>query len=409
MAKTVLTDVAVRRMRPPQSGRFEVWDAALPGFGLRITENGNRSWILMTRLHGRLIRYTVGAYPALSLSEAREDAREAIRMVARGEDPRDRRKEPDAILGTFAAVAEEFISKSTAGTGWKKEQARLLRKHVIPVLGEKRIEEIRRGDVIALLESIVETKKPILANRTRAVVSKLFSWALDRELIEAHPCTRLGSMMPRERKRERVLTDDEITKLWKTWESMALPFGRLAQLLLVTLQRRGEVAMMRWPDVDLKARVWRLEMTKSGHGHEVPLSALALAILRKIPHVDGTEFVFPAQRRGNGSCDTSPDSNDQDWCAFSGFSKATKTAKTESGLENWRIHDLRRTGATNMAKLGVPKETISRVLNHAEGGVTAIYARHSYFQEKRDALEKWGRRLASIVKAIEREVTSSAA
>jgi integrase len=378
--RTTLTDTAVRRIRAPESGRRLVWDAIVPGLALRITSENTRSWVVMTRLRGKLLLHTLGRYPAILLKGARKLAREALEDVARGDDPRNRRREAEKVPGTFAAVAEEFIAKSTAGDGWKAEQERLLRKHVIPRLGAARIDVVTRADVIGVLEEIVEQDKPTLANRTKAVVSKLFSWALDRELVDAHPCARLGAMMPKERKRERVLEDAEIRKLWKA--SDGFPFGALSRVLLVTAQRRGEVVTMRWGDVDLEAKLWRIPKTKAGHGHEVPLSGLAVKLLKSVPRVvDKGDYVFPASRGGR---------------SFSGFSKATRRIKKAVGISDWCLHDLRRTAATNMARLGVPKTTISRVLNHAEG-VTEIYARHSYLGEKRAALELWADRLAGIV------------
>lgn len=401
--KTTLTAAAVNRVAPPKRGRRYVWDSVVPGLALRITASGSRSWVVMTRLRGSQLLHTLGSAGGkdesapISLVSARELAREALELVARGQDPRDRRKPVDQVPGTFATVAEEFISKSTAGAGWKIEQARILRKNVIPVLGSKRVDEIRRGDVISLLERIIAARKPTLANRTKAVVSKVFSWALDRELIEAHPCTRLGSIMPKERQRERVLSQQEIGTLWHTWESMAYPFGWFAELLLVTLQRRGEVATMRWADIDFGTRTWSLRKTKAGHGHEVPLSDMAIDILGKVPRVDGSEFVFPARRRRYGV--QGRDSERFERGSFRGFSSGTRLAKSKSGFDDWRLHDLRRTGATNMARLGIPKETISRVLNHAEGGVTSIYARHSYLDEKRRALDSWATTLRGFLVA----------
>jgi integrase len=270
-----------------------------------------------------------------------------------------------------------------------------------PVLGARRIDEITRGDVISVLEGIIKDEKPTLANRTKAVVSKLFSWALDREMIDAHPCARLGSMMPKEQKRERVLTDPELKKLWESWFTMGFPFGLFGQLLLVTAQRRGEVATMHWRDIDSNARLWTLPKTKAGHGHEVPLSPLALEILKRVPRVDGSSFVFPRrhgrhQKRSNGQ--DKPVAPKRD-LPISGFSKAAKAMKDNSGVDGWCLHDLRRTAATNMARMSVPNTTISRVLNHAEGGVTSIYARHGYFEEKRDALERWALRLGEILKS----------
>jgi integrase len=185
-----------------------------------------------------------------------------------------------------------------------------------------------------------------------------------------------------EHSRERVYTDDELKKLWDAWEQMAYPFGALFEVLLVTAQRRGEVAAMRAENVSTKERLWTLPTTKAGHSHEVPLSLLATEIVSRIPG-NGGGLVFTTTNEG----------------MVSGFSKAVRRAREISGVADFRPHDLRRTAGTGMARLGIPKITISRVLNHAEGGVTDIYVRHSYLAEKRSALNQWAMKLRDVLAA----------
>jgi integrase len=205
-------------------------------------------------------------------------------MVARGEDPRERRRADKirAELGTFGAVAAEFLEKGATGKPSYGETKRIIEKELIPVWGLAPIETIGRRDVVGLLDLIVARPAPVMANRTLGVISRIFSWALDRGIVDAHPCARMKKPGA-EYDRERVLAEAEIRKLWKAWDEIGYPFGPLFQLLLVTAQRRGEVAGMARDSVDCKAAVWTLGRTKAGHGHEVPLSPLASEILGRAP------------------------------------------------------------------------------------------------------------------------------
>ena len=181
-----------------------------------------------------------------------------------------------------------------------------------------------------------------------------------------------------------MLDDDEVRLVWHTCDAMGYPFGRIVQMLLLTGQRKSEVTNMKWSDVDLDEKVWRLarEQTKADRSHDVPLSPMAVDLLSKLPRINDSEYVFTSDG-------TRP---------FNGFSKAKVRLDKMSRTNGWRLHDLRRTVGTNMTEhLGVPVFTVARVLNHAEGGVTKIYARASYLEEKRVALEKWADYLSDVI------------
>ena len=379
--KRVLTAKAIEKLRLPSSGQKEHWDAALPGFCLRVGANGTKAWVLMARLRGKLIRFTLGRYPTLGLAEARDRAREAIRLVGRGEDPRELWKEEEEgdEEGSFKAIATEFLERSAKGKPSFTETQRIVNKELLPVWGTAPIEEIGRREVVALLDKIVDRKRPIMANRTLGVISRVFSFALDRGVIDAHPCARM-KRPGKERKRERVYSEKEIRALWKAFDQIGDPYGKIFQFLLVTAQRRGEAAAALWKEIDTKAALWVLPKTKSGHGHEVPLSPLAVELLADLSRDREHAFTVDGKKPLNG------------------FSKPSVSVRTLSGVSDFRIHDLRRTAATFMARIAIPKITISRVLNHAEGGVTSIYARHGYLDEKRDALDRWAGRLKQILK-----------
>ena len=385
MARKKLTDAAIKRFKAPSAGRAEYWDAELPAFGLRITDKGAKSWVVMYRIGGRLRRLTLGSYPAISLKDARTLAREAMHEVAKGNDPAitkaaAKRERAD----TFAEIAEEFIERyaKRKTRSWKATES-ILKRNVIPAWGVRPIGEITRRDVIEALDKVMDRDEPYAANRLLAAVRKLFNWALERGVAETSPVANIKAP-GKEVQRERVLSDGEIRTLWEACEEADYPFGPLVKMLLLTAQRRDEVATMRWPDIEPESKLWTIprEQTKADRAHEVPLSPLALEILEALPRFAGP-YIFTTTGGER---------------PVSGFSKGKKSLEKLSGMEDWRLHDLRRTAATNMARLGVPVDTIGRVLNHAQRGVTAIYDRHSYLPEKRHALDAWASKLTSIVR-----------
>ena len=220
---------------------------------------------------------------------------------------------------------------------------------------------------------------PIGANRILAYSKTFFTWAVDQELIEASPAASV-KRPSKEVKRDRVLTNSEILAVWQACGGLGA-FGRAFRFMLATGQRRSEVGEMSWAELDRTQRLWTLsrERTKADRAHEVPLSDLAMVIIEECPPLG--DFVFSTGRAR----------------PISGWSKAKAALDAKSGVSNWHVHDLRRTAATNMARLGVDRVVIGKVLNHAENEVTAVYDRHQYDREKRRALDLWGERLAAIV------------
>lgn len=393
MPKRKLTAASVEKLAPPKKGRTEYFDIVLPGFALRVTDKGSKSWVYFYRIHGRQRRMTIGSYPAFDLAQAREEARAAQREVEKGNDPAGtrveaRRQKPDTVREVVEKYAERHLRPNNKTAG---EVERMFARHVLPAWRERPMHDITRRDIIELIDGVADRTSPTRANRVLANVRRLFSWAVERDIINATPVA--GVRPPgKERSRERVLSDDEIRAFWSACDETGWPFGPFFQMLIVTAQRRNEVSHMRWSDIDEDSGVWSLprEWTKADRGHEVPLSPLALRILESIPNVGS--FVFMS-----GRVEDRP---------ISGFGKAKARLDEISGLSGWRLHDLRRTAGTNMARLGIPISIISRVLNHAEGGVTKIYARASYLEQKRDALGTWAGRLETIIGEREENVVS---
>ena len=240
--------------------------------------------------------------------------------------------------------------------------------------------------MLDLLDQIIAAGAPVGANRAFSVVRKFFNWCVARDLLPASPCA--GVLLPTaERPRDRVLSDDELRDVWQAAGEIGGPFAALIKLLILTGQRRTEVAQMEWSEIDLSARLWRLppERVKTGEPHEVPLSEPAVAILAALPRI-GDQFTLT--HRG-----TSP-------ATAYAEGKARLNALLPAGMPAWTLHDLRRTVATGMARLGVNLAVTEKVLNHRSGsfaGIVGVYQRHNFSDEKRDALERWGAHVADLV------------
>jgi integrase len=382
-----LSDSFLRSVRAPLTGQQEHFDQAVPGLALRVTHKGRKSWTVLYRHHGKRRRYTIGRYPAITLSKAREKARDVLTAADGGTDPAaekiDAKRLGAPVARDVASVLARYVERYARPRlrRWR-EVERSLNRYVVPAWGHRPVDTIARRDVIALLDTVADTHGPVMANRVLAYARRAFTWAIEKDLIEASPFVGIRAPAP-EPTRERVLSDAELRAVWHACEGEGWPFGRLFQLLILTAQRRGETASMRWADIDFDGRLWTVpgDQRKSGRLHEVPLSDAAARLLEALP------------RRGDYVFTTTGAT------PVSGFSLAKGRIDAASGVTGWHLHDLRRTAATNMARHEVPVSTISRILDHAEGGVTKIYNRYSYANEKRRALELWAGRLAEIVGA----------
>lgn len=373
----------------PETGKPQtfVWDREVKGFGLRVLPGGTKAFIFQYRAAGRSRRLTIGKVGTIEPGRARDIAKRHAADVAAGRDPIIERRAARATAratmqrerDTVARVAAEFIEKyaKPKNRSWRDTQALLVR-HVAPKWGTRPLEGIGRRDVHELLDPLAK-RAPIAANRVHAALRRLFGWSVERGFIAASPMSGLKPPSS-EQKRARALAPVELAAVWKAAGSLVYPFGPYFRLLILTAQRRNEVARMRWEQLDLEAGTWTLgaEDTKAKREHVVPLSGPACDILRALLPQEGTAagYVFA---RGRES-------------AISGFSKAKNRMDKLSGVTEWRLHDLRRTAATGMARLGHSPHIIGRILNHAPEaveGITAIYNRHTYLPEMRRALEAW--------------------
>lgn len=407
--KRKLTSIGVKKIKPPASGRDEYFDALVPGLCLRVTDKGSKSWAIMYRLHGRLVRHTLGKYPTFDLGDAREEARAALRQVERGEDPRAAKAERAARMAdTVKATADEFIEKhAKRHTRRWMEAQRIFDRDVLPAITgadlrpwrDRPIASIGQRDVIDLLERYED--RPYMGNRVLAAVRKLFNWSASRGIVESVPVFK-GLAAP-ERRRDRPLTNTEIKAIYSAAD--AYPFGSVIRLLLLTGQRRSEVAEMKWSELDDPDHptLWTIptERAKNGVRHNVPLSPQAAALIANLPRQNG-EFVF-STRGGK--------------VPVSGFSKAKlgidkaagfldEEGQPIEGKEPWRLHDLRHTCGTGLQSLRIPADVIGAVLNHKKAGVTSRYLHHDYATEKRVALEAWANWIDALLQSRAANVVS---
>ncbi len=395
-----------------------LWDDAMRGFGFKLTPAGGRVFVYQYRM-GRdgadarpaTRRYTIGRYGDVTPEQARRRAKELAAMVATGTDPREldldkrasrdaartaaeakRRMETDLAFDRYALLWLAHYEHEKARRPSSVRLARgIVENHLAPSLKAKPMPHVTRGDLQRVLDAIPSTSKG-MRRAVHAYASVLFGWALKRGDVDANPAAAM--VKPDAPKaRDRVLTDDELVKVWRASEGDAV-FGPFYRLLILTGQRRSEVAGMNWAEVDRSAALWTIPAgrAKNGTTSIVPLSAAALG---ELDAVAGGE-VWPS--RGPVLTTTGR-------TTISGFSKAKRlvdAAIAEAGeaLPAWRVHDLRRTVATGFQKLGIRFEVTEAVLNHvsgARGGVAGIYQRHDWATEKRDALDAWARRIDDLL------------
>ena len=381
--RKALTSKTLEALKP-QVKRYEVHDVYCPGMSVRISTQGQKVFSVKFRYGLAQKRMKLGIYPRISLATAREKAIDVLRQVDEGIDPTKRRRTADLKV---ESVCRDFIRlhAQPRNKSWR-EAERILEREFITTFGQRDIREIKRFDVLELMDGALARGSSYQANRILSHIRKLFNWCLERGVIETSPIVGLKPPT-KEISRERALNDDEVIRLLRACRNDVYPFRQFAPLLLATAQRRGELAEMRWGEIDFEAKTWVIpsERSKNGKAHVVPLSPFALRMLDEVPRFLDCDYVFTTTRK-------SP---------VSGFSKALRRLSEGSQTSDWRWHDLRRTAASGMARAKVPPHVVEKVLNHVSGiisGVAAVYNRYGYNDESREALEGWGVRLAELNK-----------
>jgi integrase len=376
--------------KAPKGKRIERFDSGADGLALRITDRGKKTWCISYHFpdgQGCLKhhRYTIGPWPTIGVAQAREKARQVKEQVKSGIDPKAARAAAKAKMQiegrkTFQALAENYIKRECSKLKRGHEYEAVIRRELLPAWGAILVADLRPAHLNELTDAVEDAGKPTAAYRIHEIAKRILNWAIERGEIETSPFAAMKRPVSKV-SRDRALKDHEIKALWSVWNDQRYPFGPLQQLLILLGQRRSEVAEMRWPEVDLDKREWTIpaSRSKSRREHIVPLSDAAVEILESLPRFSDGDYVFTTTggRR-----------------PVSGFSKAkVRTDQMlldqDTGVEGWRVHDLRRTCRTGMARLGVPEIVSERVLNHLPQGLEKIYNVHEYADEKRGALEKW--------------------
>lgn len=391
MASIRLTAAAVEKLICPTTGRREVYDAEVPGLVLRLSSSGVKSWSFTYRIAGKPRRLTLGGYPGVSLKLARDRARDARAAVQRGEDPVEdiKREQREKELNGFEACAKDFIKKYCKPKlkTWEQVESTLERL-AIPEFKDRPVRDIRRRDIVDLLEKVA-AKTPGQSNHLRAYLSKMFNWLLEREAVEVNPVVGIAQRY-KPQARTRILTDDEVKALWKATERMGGAFGACTQFLLTTGVRRDEAGLLRWDELDGPWARLAASRMKAGRDFKAPLSSAALAILGARPRFAGCPYVFTTGGK----------------VPINGWGKAKETldkymAEAHGApVPDWRLHDLRRTVASGLARLGYGTEVIKRVLAHtppASDVTSSVYNQYAYDAEAMAAVQAWGAHVTALV------------
>jgi integrase len=388
-----LNESAVEALPAPEKGsRIHYFPEAIVhgvqvprGFGVRITAAGVRSFVLRRRVRGpghadRTV--TIGRWPDWKVPAAVREAREVRKGLEKGDDPIAKKRAEKAAAGdTLKAVAESYLAREGGklrSAEWRRKQ---LERLVFPTLGARAICDIRRIEIIELLDHIEDTRGPAMAHQTLAILRRIFNWYAIRNEEFRPPLVRgMGRINSREQARQRILSDGEIRTLWKFSDEAKgtdAVFGRVMKFLLLTGARRGEATGMTWAELD--GTDWILPPARNKTKLELvrPLSKTARAVLPG--RTEGSDFVFTADGR-----------------PLSGFSNFKSKVKAATGLTGWTPHDLRRTARSLLSRAGVSSDHAERCLGHVLVGVRGVYDRHEYYDEKRKAYEA----LAALIKRI---------
>ena len=388
MPKTRLTKSTIDALPTPDK-EIVHWDQALPGFGLKITPKGRKVFIVLYRAGGggsRLRKYTIGPYGRITLHNARIEAQKVLAARLEGRDPATeklearRRLTADTVPEVVALYAKLHLSQRRSG----REVMRILQRDLVDRVGSRSVHSISKRDIIDLVNAVVDRGSPVAANKSLKVVKSFFNWCVGRAIVERSPCEGIRAPTV-ERPRDRVLTDRELARIIRAARQLGGPYGAIVEVLALTGQRRDEVARMSWDEVDLDHRVWTLPATrtKNDKPHIVQLSDPAVAVIGAQPR--SGRFVFSR----NGVAPVGD------------FSSQKRRLDDLCGVSHWRLHDLRRTMVSGMARLGVAPHVADKILNHVAGtisGVAAVYQRHEFLNERRDALERWGAHVEGLLR-----------
>jgi integrase len=387
--RKLTADFARRAVVEGGAERTVYWDEKQPGFGLMVTERGHRSWVVQYRARHRSRRMTLDF--VLSLAYARKEARAILGEVARGGDPvLERRRAADAERHALRAIVDEYFAREGKKLRSANKRRAALDRHVLPKLGAWSIYDIKRSDVQKLLDQIEDGTSDGRADQVLAFMRKIFNWFAARSDDFRSPIIK-GMARSKPKSRERILTGTEIRTLWKSTQELPVPLGQYVRFLLLTGCRRSEAAGATWSEFQSGEWTIPAHRHKSKADATVALSAAAKAVLAELPRIEGCDFVFTRDGRK----------------PMSGFSRAKETIDGASGLQNWTLHDLRRTARSLLSSAGVDADIAERCITHVIPGVRGIYDRHKYVEEMRIAFEALASQIDRIVSPQPNVVTLS--
>ena len=387
MPRIRLTKSAIDSLPTPESD-LVYWDAGCPGFGVKVTPKGRKVFIVLYRTGGadsKLRKYTIGPYGRVTLHQARVAAQRVFAAKLEGRDPAAEKREAKrrVVADRVEDLLETYIAQRLSQNRSGSKIARLLRREIGLAWVGRSIHEISKRDVVELVSTVEQRGAPIAANKTLRSIKTFMRWCVGRAVLDQSPAE--GVPLPsKEVARDRVLDDNELAQVILAARTIGGPYGGIVELLALTGQRREEAARLQRTELNLTQRVWTLpkSRTKNAKGHVVHLSEQSMAVLKRQNQTGSYLFSLLG---------TKP---------FQEFSRAKLLLDQLSGVTGWRLHDLRRTCVSGMAGIGIAPHVADKILNHQTGtisGVAAVYQRHEFLWERREALERWGAHIAKIV------------
>jgi integrase len=378
--RRLLTDRMVAAL-PRKKKRYILADPEQRGHYVRVPPQGPCVFAAVARYYSKQVWATLGTADVLTIEQARDKAREAIRRIRQGLTPFE---PPPVQLDTVADVCAGWLTRHVQARSLRtgRELKRVLEKYVLPHWRDRPFMELRRSDVAALLDRTEDLHGRWTADEVLAVLGSVASWFAARNDDYTPPFIRGMRRVPAQaRKRSRVLSDDELRRVWRTAEADDGPFGAFIRLLLLTAQRREKVRSMRWDDLDGDAWTIVSEAREKGNPGTLRLPPLAMKIIAQQPRLASNPFIFPGRSDG----------------PLAGFSERHASFKASCSVDGWTLHDCRRTARSLMSRAGVLSEHAERVLGHAIAGVEGTYNRHAYTAEMADALKRLARLITEIV------------
>ena len=382
MPRIKLTKSSIDALPTPASD-IVYWDAGLPGFGMKVTPKGRKVFVVLYRTGSagsKLRKYTIGPYGHVTLHQARLGAQRVFAAKLEGRDLATEKREAKrrAVTDRVEDLLETFIAQHLSQNRSGREISRLLRREVGKAWAGRSIHEISKRDVVEVVTAIEQRGAPVAANKALKSIKTFLRWCVGRAVLEQSPAE--GVPLPtKEVARDRVLSDEELTQVILAARRIGGPYGGIVEMLALTGQRREEVARIK---AKTKSR------TKNSKAHVVHLSEQSLTLLKGTGRRVGFVLSFDGAK------------------PFNVFSRAKRELDEISGVTGWRLHDLRRTCVSGMARLGVAPHVADKILNHQAGtisGVAAVYQRHEFLAERRAALDLWGAHVGELLSEISQE------